>query len=110
MFLQEDMNGNRIDVGDIVLFTEPGAGRNLPSLCYGEVQGLTKSSIRIYFLNKDLSRKQREVMEEDFSRPPYHIGFDGREFRHSIGTGIFEDYEPKAVKNYKDRFYIVRKV
>ena len=77
MFIHNDMTGQQIDVGDIVIFTEPGARRNLPSLCFGEVQGLTKASVRVFLLDKEYKRKQQEERVEDTTSPPYYVDASG---------------------------------
>jgi hypothetical protein len=104
------MTGRQIDIGDIVLFTQPGAGRNLPGLCFGEVEGLTKASVRVFYLDKQFRRKQQEIFVDDTSRSPRYTKYNGEKVYHKIGTGQFHDQAPEAVKIYEDRFYIVRKI
>lgn len=106
-----DMTGRNIEVGDVVLFTRPGAGRNLlPPLVFGEVIGMTNASVRVHNLNKDFSRVQVEEREDDLSQPPYHISSTGKSYYRKRGTGRYRDADPVAVKHYTDRFFIVRKI
>lgn len=111
MFVHNDMTGQQISVGDIVIFTQPGAGRNLPSLRFGEVAGFTKATIKVFYLDKQYRREQVEELVEDRSVPPYYIHpRTGEEYFRYVGTGRYGDKAPQAVKVYKDRFYIAKKV
>ena|SRR5689334_10273305 len=108
-FVHNDMTGRQIDIGDIVIFTQPGAGRNLPGLCFGEVQGFTKASIRVFYVDKQFNRIQDEVMVDDYNQP-WFKRYNGEQVYIKVGTGKFQDRDPEAVKIYEDRFYIVRKI
>lgn len=110
MFTHEDMLGRIIEEGDIILFTEPGAGRNLPGLRFGEAEGFTKSGPRVFFLDNNFNRIQVEEQVLDTSVPPYYVGADGREFYSKVGTGVFYDCPPVVIKAFNNRFYIVKKI
>jgi hypothetical protein len=105
-----DAKGDYINKGDIVVFTEPGAGRNLPGLKFGEVIDFGKASVKVFYLDKHFRRVQVEEKVEDRSGPPYYVAPDGQEFYHHVGTGIFIDKIPVSVKYYDDRFLIVGRV
>lgn len=106
----KDMTNRVITVGDIVIFTQPGAGRNLPSLCFGEVIGLTKASVKVFYLEKNHKRRQHEEMIDDLTRPPRWTGMNGKHYYHQVGTGRLMDNPPDSVRFYPDRFYIVGRV
>lgn len=106
----KDKIGKAISVGDIVVFTGVGAGRNLPPLEFGEVVALTKAGVTLIELNNDFTRKQVDEMVEDRSVPPYWVGHNGKAYYRSKPTGNKIDISPKNVRDYGDRFYVVGRV
>lgn len=105
-----DIAGKDISVGDIVVCTQPGAGRALPGLVLGEVISFTKHTIKVIYVNKDYDRLQTEEMVEDTANPPRWISSSGTPYWHLVGTGIFHDIEPVNIKYFSDRFLIVRPI
>lgn len=99
-----DLTGRFIALGDVVLYTAPGAGRNLPPLRAGRVLKMTKHSITVQRLKSDLrSEKMRDVGYYRETGEAYKWGGMKKEF---VKTGE-EPKEPENVKFYKDRFYIL---
>lgn len=105
----KDMQNIEIEVGDIVLFTEPGAGRNLPGLAFGLVVNLTKAGVTVKYLDKNF----RPVVYEQGQYVSNGVMRDDRYGLYKndktwTKTGEIEK-SPDNVRWYKDRFYIVRK-
>lgn len=104
--MQKDIQDRPIDVGDIVVYTASGAGRNLPPLKFGEVVALTKAGVTVIELNKDFSRKQ---VEDYYMRGTGIVYGNGYEQKERVVTGQ-KDATPVNIRSYGDRFYIVRKI
>lgn len=105
----KDKAGRDITVGDIVVYTGVGAGKNLPPLEFGEVVNLTKAGVTVIPLNNDFTRKQ----VEDYDLIPtgqYLTWRPNEEIKRRVPNGRFKDASPVNVRNYGSRFYIIGRI
>lgn len=109
-FIHTDVTGRTIDVGDIVIFPDTGAGYSVPGLEFGRVLGFTKTTVKVQPLTHYLTEKMRE---DGFwqGTGQYRASYSGRqiEITEFVKTGEVP-VEPKSVKNLTGRFFILQKI
>jgi hypothetical protein len=110
-FHHEDITKRTIDVGDILIYVGLGKyGSAISSLCFGQVVGLTKSSVKVQPVDetgKPLQRNEGHAVPNG----TFYKGYGGMQVEQTdwVVTGQV-DVEPVSIKNTGDRYYILKKV